>query len=136
MTIVLDKVTDVQDQIVGALALAKEPVTKGVTTVVDFVTQNISTVPALPFAEYLPTPQELVNNQYRFAKQVIDTQKDVALSVAKAVAPLTNQLLDRKVVVAAYRAPVATKTTARKTTARKPAARKTAARKPAARKSA
>lgn len=133
MTVVLDKVTDVQDQIVSVLASTKEPVTKGVTAVVDFVTSNVSTVPALPFADLLPTPQELVNSQYRFVKQIIDTQKDVALSVAKAVAPLTNQLLDRKVVVkplvSTPKAPVARKTSARKTTARRSTARKTAARK-------
>ena len=130
MSIVLDKVTDVQDQIVGAFSLVKEPVTTGVTTVVDFVTEKIPTVPALPFAEYVPTPVELVNNQYRFAKQVIDAQKDLYLSVAKAAAPLTNQLLARTTVVKTVSAPKITvsapKVTTRKTTARKPAARKSA----------
>ena len=130
MSIVLDKVTDVQDQIVGAFSLVKEPVTTGVSTVVDFVTEKIPTVPALPFAEYVPTPVELVNNQYRFAKQVIDAQKDLYLSVAKAAAPLTNQLLARTTVVKTVSAPKITvsapKVTTRKTTARKPAARKSA----------
>ncbi len=130
MSIVLDKVTDVQDQIVGALSLVKEPVTTGVTTVVDFVTDKLPTVPALPFAEYVPTPVELVNNQYRFAKQVIDSQKDLYLSVAKAAAPITNQLLARTAVVKTVSAPKATVTT-RKTAARKPAARKATAAKSA-----
>jgi len=124
MSIVLDKVTDVQDQIVGALSQVKEPVTSGVTTVVDFVTDKLPTVPALPFAEYVPTPVEVVNNQYRFAKQVIDTQKDLYLSVAKAAAPITNQLLARTSVVRTAAAP-------KVTTTRKPAARKATVRKSA-----
>lgn len=134
MSIVLDKVTDVQDQIVGAFSLVKEPVTSGVTTVVDFVTDKVPTVPALPFAEYVPTPAEFVNNQYRFAKQVIDAQKDLYLSIAKAAAPLTNQLLARGTVVRTVSAPKITVSTPKVTTTRKPAARKTTARKPAARK--
>ena len=99
MTVVLDKLTDVQEQIVGVLALVKEPVTNGVSTVVDFVSGYVSNVPALPFAEQIPTPKEIINNQYKFAKSILDTQKDVALSVAKAASPLTDQVLDRKAAV-------------------------------------
>jgi len=98
MTLVIDKLTDVQDQILGTIALVKEPVVNGVTTVVGFVTDRVSEIPALPFGEKIPTPTELVNNQYKFAKSIIDTNKDIALAVAKAAAPITDKVLDRKVV--------------------------------------
>lgn len=96
MTVVLDKLTDVQANVVDTLASVKEPVVKGVTTVVDFVVDRLPEIPAIPFAEQIPTPAELVNNQYKFAKSIIDTNKELALAVAKAVAPLTDPALDRK----------------------------------------
>ena len=96
MTVVLDKITDVQSSVVDTISSVKEPVVKGVTTVVDFVIDRLPEIPALPYAEQIPTPVELVNNQYKFAKSLIDTNKDIALAVAKAVAPLTDKVLDRK----------------------------------------
>ena len=98
MTLVLDKLTDAQTSIVDTIASVKEPVVSGVSTVVDFVTGRVSEIPALPFGEKIPTPVELVNNQYKFAKSIIDTNKDIALSVAKAAAPITDKVLDRKPV--------------------------------------
>ena len=140
MTVVLDKITEVQSTVVDTISSVKEPVVKGVSTVVDFVIDRLPEIPAFPYAEQIPTPVELVNNQYKFAKSLVDTNKEIALAVAKAVSPLTDQVLDRKTRPAAGK-PVtangtAPKATARKTTARKATPRKTAARKTAARKSA
>ena len=109
MTVVLDKLTDVQTSVVDTISLVKEPVVKGVTTVVDFIVGRVPEIPAIPYAEQIPTPVELVNNQYKFAKSVIDTNKDIALAVAKAFAPITDKALDRKPA-----RPAAKKTTARK----------------------
>jgi hypothetical protein len=95
-TVVLDKLTDVQNTVVDTLAQIKDPVVKGVSTVVDFVVDRVPNIPTLPFADQIPTPVEIVNNQYKFAKSLIDTNKDIALAIAKAAAPLTDQALDRK----------------------------------------
>ena len=111
MTIVLDRVTDVQDQVLDVLGKAKEPVTNAVTTVVDFVLGRVSDIPVVPYAEMIPTPKEIIDNQAKFATRFVTTNKDVALSAAKAAAPLTDKLLDRK---PAPRATVARKTTAKK----------------------
>ena len=96
MSVVIDKVTEIEDYIVGGIASVKEPVTNAVTTVVGFVTGRVEELPALPFAEYLPTPKEVINNQAKFATKLVATSKDVALSAAKAAQPITDQLLDRK----------------------------------------
>ena len=109
MTVVLDKISDVQSTVVDTISSVKQPVVKGVTTVVDFVLDRLPEIPAVPYAGQIPTPVELVNNQYKFAKSLIDTNKDIALAVAKAVAPLTDQALDRKTA-----RPAAKKTAARK----------------------
>jgi hypothetical protein len=57
MTIVLEKITEVQDQVVGYMAKAKDPVTQGVTSIVEFINDKLPTVPAVPFAEQIPTPK-------------------------------------------------------------------------------
>ncbi len=110
-TPVLDKLTDVQTTVVETIASVKDPVVKGVTVVIDFVLERLPEIPVLPYAEQIPTPAELINNQYKFAKSVIDTNKDIAIAAAKAAAPVTDKLLDRKVA----------KTVAKKTTATKAA---------------
>lgn len=97
-TPVLDKLTDVQSQVIDAIATVKEPVSKGVSTVVDFVVERLPNLPVVPYAEQIPTPKEVIDNQYKFAKSIIDTNKDIALSVAKAAAPITDKVLDRKPV--------------------------------------
>ena len=98
-TPVLDKLTDVQSSVVGYISTVKEPITTGVSTVVEFVIDRFPSIPAVPYADQIPTPKELIDNQYKFAKSIIDTNKDIALSVAKAAAPLTDKVLDRKVAV-------------------------------------
>ena len=95
-TVVLDKLTEVQSTVVDTIASVKEPVVSGISAVVDFVIDRLPEVPVLPYAEQIPTPTDLVNNQYKFAKSIIDTIKDIALAVAKAAAPLTDKALDRK----------------------------------------
>ncbi len=94
-TPVIDRVSTVQNQVIEALTSVKEPVTDAVSTVVDFVLDRVSDVPALPFAEQIPTPKEVIDNQAKFASKLVSTNKSVALSVAGAAKPLTDQLLDR-----------------------------------------
>lgn len=95
MTAVLDRVTEVQDKIITAIADTKTPVANAVATVVDYVVTRVPEVPAMPFADQIPTPKELIDNQAKFASKLVTTNKSVALAAAKAAAPLTDQLLDR-----------------------------------------
>jgi hypothetical protein len=95
MTTVIDRLTEVQDQIIETLAKTKAPVSNAVSTVVGYVVDRVPTVPAVPFAEQIPTPKELIDNQAKFASKLVTTNKSVALAAAKAAAPLTDQLLDR-----------------------------------------
>lgn len=98
-TLVIDKLSDVQSQVVDTIAAVKEPVTTSVSAVVDFLLERLPSVPVIPFADQIPTPKEVIDNQYKFAKSIIDTNKDIALSVARAAAPLTDKVLDRKAPV-------------------------------------
>jgi hypothetical protein len=94
-TTVLDRLTEVQDQVIEVIGSLKDPVTSAIDTVVTFVTERLD-VPALPYAEYVPTPKEVIDNQAKFASKLVTTNKTVALSAARAAAPLTDKLLDRR----------------------------------------
>lgn len=108
MTTVLTRVSDVQDQVISAITSVKEPVTDAVSYVVGYVVDKAPQIPAVPFAEQIPSPKELIDNQAKFASKLVTTNKSVALSVAAAASPLTDQLLDRKTT---------TRTAAKKTAA-------------------
>lgn len=111
-TQVLDRVTEVQEQIIELLASVKEPITQAVDSVVSLVTDRVE-VPAVPFGSEIPTPKEIIDNQAKFASKVVSTNKAVALSAARAASPLTDSLLDRKPV----RKAAASKTAASKSAA-------------------
>jgi hypothetical protein len=104
MNTVLDRVTDVQDQVIAAITSTKEPVSNAVAVVVAYVVDAAPTVPVVPFADRIPTPKELIDNQAKFASKLVTTNKSVALSIAAAAQPLTDQLLDRKTVTRARKA--------------------------------
>jgi len=77
--------TEIQEQIVEAIAGTKTPVANAVSTVVDFVVDYVPTVPALPFAEQIPTPKDIIDNQAKFASKLVTTNKTVALAAAKGL---------------------------------------------------
>ena len=45
-------------------------------------------VPAVPFADQLPKPEDLVSGTYDFAEQVLANQRDFAEKILKATEPL------------------------------------------------
>lgn len=65
MSVVLDKVTEIQDQVIDYLGSVKEPVVNGVETVVGFVMGTVfPQIPAVPFADKLSTPAEVVDAEF------------------------------------------------------------------------
>ena len=96
-TTILDRVVEVEDQIVDSLGQVKEPMVNATEAATKFVQERIeAALRPVPMAEKLPTPEELLNAQFDFAGKLLDTSKDLALAVAKAAAPVTNKWLDRK----------------------------------------
>jgi hypothetical protein len=102
MSVVLDKVTEIQDQVIDYIGSVKEPV--------NFVMDRVPEIPAVPFADKLATPAEVVDAEFAFAGRLLDANKEIAVGVVKAATPLTNKLLDRKAVKSAAKKP-ATKST-------------------------
>ena len=50
----------------------------------------------MPYADEIPTPKEIIDNQAKFASKLVTTNKGIALGAARAAAPVTDTLLDRK----------------------------------------
>jgi hypothetical protein len=104
MDTLLDPVTELQDKVVSGVKSTKQPVADAVATAVALLLERLPEVPALPYAEKLPTPVELIENQAKFATKVVNATKSVAVAAAKSAAPLTDQLLDRTAPVASVAA--------------------------------
>lgn len=100
----LDPVTEIQDKVLDGVKRTKQPVADAVAAVVGLVVERVPEVPALPYAELIPTPLEVIDNQAKFATKVVNATKSVAVAAAKSAAPLTDQLLDRSTPVVAVKA--------------------------------
>ena len=100
----LDPVTDLQDKVIDGVKRTKQPVADAVAAVVALVVERVPEVPALPYAELIPSPLEVIDNQAKFATKVVNATKSVAVAAAKSAAPLTDQLLDRTTPVVAVKA--------------------------------
>lgn len=101
MSTTLEKITEVQDQVIDIVNSVKDPVVNGVTRVVELITDNVSSLPAVPFAEQIPTPGELVDNQFEFASRVLAVNKEIVDGVVDAAQPVTDKLLEREAKPAA-----------------------------------
>lgn len=93
-TTIIERVSDVQEQVIELLESVKEPVTKAVSTVSTFVSDRVEIRP-IPYAQEVPSPKEVIDNQAKFASKLVTTNKAVALSAARAAAPVTDPLLAR-----------------------------------------
>jgi hypothetical protein len=97
---IAETLTSVQDQALEATKAVQEQVVeyvrKAVSAIDDVLPEDR---PALPFADSIPAPAELVDrsfgfadallgNQSAFAKQVLDGQHDFAKAIVDALSPL------------------------------------------------
>jgi hypothetical protein len=81
---------ELQGQILDTIRKGQEAVVDAVTTWADTV-QSLTPAlptPAVPFADKLPKPGELVANAYDFAAQMLAAQRKFAEDVLQAAAPV------------------------------------------------
>ncbi len=153
MSAVIDKLAERQDQFIDLLVQWQKPVVAGLrrtASLLESQTARLDKLPGLPAIPgvgrlgnlpgvdrlggfSLPTPEEILRNQFAFAERVLETNKRFALSLAtlgetepKAPAGTT----------AAAAAPKRTATAKPRRTAKRTSSAKPAARRPAARRSA
>jgi len=81
---------ELQGQILETIRKSQEAVTDAIRTWADAV-HSITPplpVPAAPFADKLPKPEDLVANAYDFAEQLLAAQRKFAEDVLQAAAPV------------------------------------------------
>jgi hypothetical protein len=89
MNTVIETITSVEGQIAEAVETVQQPVVDAVSRIVELVEGFLpEDRPSVPFADALPTPAELIDTQYAFARRMLDIQHGFVKSLIDAVAPL------------------------------------------------
>ena len=78
-TTILDRVVEVEDQIVDSIGQVKEPAVSATEAATKFVQERVEVaLRPVPMAEKLPTPEEVLNAQFDFASKLLVTSKAVS----------------------------------------------------------
>jgi hypothetical protein len=84
------EITDVQDKVLDVVRTGQDAVVDAVKTVAD----KLPSWSALPYADQLPSPGEVVDRAFGYTEQVIDTQREFARKLVDALkldgAPATS----------------------------------------------
>lgn len=95
-TATITKIEEIQSQVIDAMSSIQAPVVDGVKTVVGAIDTRLPQIPEVPYATAIPTPTEIVKNQYDFAAKVLKTNKSLVTAVTQATTPLTDPALAAK----------------------------------------
>ena len=87
MSTVTEFTETAQEQTLSAVRQSQQFVVDAVRTWAEAVEKTIPAVPALPFAEELPTPKQLIGSSFTFAEQLLKAQREFAEQVLAAVTP-------------------------------------------------
>jgi hypothetical protein len=82
-----DYVQSAQEQTLKTIRDGQQAVVEAVRTWAETVERIVPAVPSLPFAEQMPTPQEIVQTSFDFAEQLLKAQRDFAENLLAAAAP-------------------------------------------------
>ena len=80
-----------QEQTLKSIRETQQAVVEAVRTWADAVEKTVPAVPALPFAEELPSPTEIVHTSFEFAEQLLKAQREFAENVLAAAAPVIDK---------------------------------------------
>jgi len=84
----IEFVAGIQDQALETIKGAQGMVLTGVRRWSGRLEPIATRLPALPFARYLPTPEETVDSGFSFAENLFEAQHDFVKDVLRATAPL------------------------------------------------
>jgi hypothetical protein len=88
MSSVTELTQTAQEQTLAAIRQSQQFVVDAVRTWTEAVEKAVPAVPAVPFAEELPTPKQLVESSFAFAEQLLKAQREFAEQVLEATAPV------------------------------------------------
>jgi hypothetical protein len=98
MSTLMDSIVSSQNQLLELTQAWQKPVLDAVNRTASFVegqTTKLPKIPALPFADELPKPSELIEAQFSFAAKLVEANKRFALDLAGAVQQVVVAAEDR-----------------------------------------
>jgi hypothetical protein len=87
-TIKTEHVQTAQEQTLKTIRDGQQAVVEAVKAWAEAVERLVPSTPAVPFAEQLPSPQEVVHTSFDFAEQLLKAQREFAENVLSAAAPV------------------------------------------------
>ena len=90
---VIDKLTEVQEQVLESLEQVQKPIVSAVRRAADSVESYVPELPALPSGDKLQSAQELIANQYDFAVKLLELNKQFADALADAAKPVADKVV-------------------------------------------
>ncbi len=92
MPTAIETITSVEDQVIDVMKSVQEPVTDIVSKLAEYVAGVLpDELPELPFADQVPTATDIVENNFAFAKRLLETQHQFAKALLKAAAPVLRE---------------------------------------------
>lgn len=85
-----DMIGSLEDQVLDAVRQSQDAVVKAVRTWADAGKNLVPELPALPFADQLPSAKELLEQAFDFADRLLATQREFASAVYEAAKPIWN----------------------------------------------
>ena len=80
-----------QEQTLTTLRQSQQVIVEAVQAWAQAVEKAVPETPALPFAEELPTPQQLIHTSFDFAEQLLKAQREFAENLVSAAAPVIDK---------------------------------------------
>jgi hypothetical protein len=77
-----------QEQTLKSIRETQQAIVEAVRTWADAIEKTTPASSALPLAEELPSPQEIVQTSFGFAEQLLKAQREFAENVLAAAAPV------------------------------------------------
>jgi hypothetical protein len=84
--------TTVQSAVLDSIESTQKLVLDGLKNVADYVKPLVESIPELPLSENLPTPSEIVENNYAFAQKLLKSQHEFATQVIAAFRPTATDV--------------------------------------------
>ena len=85
-----------QERALKTIRQGQQAVVEGVKVWADAVEKTISGAPKIPYADQLPTPQEILRTSFAFAEQLLEAQREFAEGIVAAAAPVLEKTFSGK----------------------------------------
>jgi len=93
MTKYTEVATKTGDRVLSLIGDAEDAVVSAVSSVSQLVGSVLPDLPALPLADTIPAPRELVTEGLTFAERVLKQQKSYATNLVKAFEPISSKVI-------------------------------------------